>query len=126
MVFSNDDLISIYTRAEAIEDGELVDVSSTAVEVGIKFPVAVTRAVWVGVVEPDEFAQKHGESIRGRLWDVICMLKQAIVAQGGSSTSNYRLIATKGGRKHTVELKSVCGPGDTPEPVITIMLPNED
>jgi hypothetical protein len=25
-----------------------------------------------------------------------------------------------------VTLKAVCGPGDTPEPVITIMLPDED
>jgi hypothetical protein len=26
----------------------------------------------------------------------------------------------------TVQLRAVCGPGDTPEPVITIMLPDED
>ena len=30
------------------------------------------------------------------------------------------------GRPHLVELRAVCGPGDNYEPVITIMLPNED
>ena len=25
-----------------------------------------------------------------------------------------------------VTLKAICGPGDTPEPVLTIMLPEED
>jgi hypothetical protein len=29
-------------------------------------------------------------------------------------------------RRDLISLKAVCGPGDTPEPVITIMLPDED
>jgi hypothetical protein len=33
---------------------------------------------------------------------------------------------TERAKLETVELKAVCGPGDTPAPVITIMLPNED
>ena len=41
-----DSVISVYTRAQAIEDGILVDVSDTAREAGFKIPVAVTRAVW--------------------------------------------------------------------------------
>ena len=45
------EIIYAYTRAQAIEDGELVDVSETARESGIKFPVAVTRAVWAKYVE---------------------------------------------------------------------------
>ena len=125
-MFHDEDLISSYTRAQALEDGTLVDVRSTGVEVGIRYPVAVTRAVWDDVIEPDDIAKSHGESMRGRLWDVLWLLKKAILAQGGGSTIHYHLIATKGGRKHKVELKSVCGPGDTPDPVITVMLPNED
>jgi len=45
------EIIYAYTRAQAIEDGELVDLSETAREAGIKFPVAVTRAVWAKYVE---------------------------------------------------------------------------
>ena len=35
-------VISTYTRAQAIEDGVLVDVGSTAQEAGFKWPVALT------------------------------------------------------------------------------------
>src|SRR5262249_40620714 len=42
----NDDLIHRYTRAQAIADGALIDVSSTAREAGIHYPVALTAAVW--------------------------------------------------------------------------------
>src|ERR1019366_6309710 len=40
------EVISSYSRAQAIEDGVFVDVSATAKEAGIKFPVAMTRTVW--------------------------------------------------------------------------------
>ena len=50
MINKHDDLfgkpIYVYTRAQAIEDGELIDVSKTAKQTGFKLPVAVTRAVW--------------------------------------------------------------------------------
>ena len=39
-------VLSAYTRAQAIEDGILVDVSETAREAGFRIPVAVTRTVW--------------------------------------------------------------------------------
>ena len=38
--------ISTYSRAQAIEDGILVDVSDTAREAGFTIPVAATRTVW--------------------------------------------------------------------------------
>ncbi len=38
--------ISAYSRAQAIEDGILVDVSDTAREAGFNIPVAITRTVW--------------------------------------------------------------------------------
>jgi hypothetical protein len=37
------DLISVYTREDAIRDGSLVDVSETDREAGFTLPVAVTR-----------------------------------------------------------------------------------
>ena len=39
-------VIFAYTRAQAIEDGILVDVSETAREAGFRIPVAITRTVW--------------------------------------------------------------------------------
>ncbi|UOE58030.1 DUF6573 family protein [Cytobacillus oceanisediminis] len=121
------DYISIYTRAEALADGELVDVTSTAREAGFKFPVAVTRSVWDGIVKPDKTAENRGESESGRLWDILFMLLVAIKrGQGDTSMVKYKVIATHKGRHKTHELVAVIGPGDTPEPVLTIMLPGED
>ena len=45
------DLLYAYTRAQALADGVLVDVTTTAQEAGIKYPVALTRAVWCRYVE---------------------------------------------------------------------------
>ncbi len=39
-------VIFAYTRAQAIEDGVLVDVSETAREASFNIPVAITRTVW--------------------------------------------------------------------------------
>jgi hypothetical protein len=40
-------IIYSYTRKQTIEDGQQRDVSATAAEAGIKFPVFVTNGVWV-------------------------------------------------------------------------------
>lgn len=130
--FDGAEVISSYTRAEAIEDGVLVDVSETAREAGITYPVAVTRAVWEDCCEwtdADAKVKHGGQSVRGRLWDVVSMLGFAIRSGGRGDRLLYRLtrIPRPGhGAKRLVTLKSICGPGDDAEPVITIMLPEED
>ena len=45
-MFENADLIHSYSRAQAIEDGVLIDVSTVAREAGITYPVALTSAAW--------------------------------------------------------------------------------
>ena len=124
-MFTAEDVISTYTREQAIEDGVLIDVSPTAKEAGIKFPLAVTSAVWDEVITPDKFAIQHGESFSGRLWDVVWMLRIACKTHFGSLI-NYQLLVTRGGHKKMITLKAVCGPGDNAEPTITIMFPEED
>jgi len=138
-------IISSYSRAEAIEDGVLVDVSNTAKEAGIKFPCAMTRAVWDAYVEVPQGAE-IGQDVAGRLWDVLWMMRAAIRSSGGGSEISYRLhvampdrgdwrdnedVPERGTgltrRTHRrVTLKALCGPGDDAKPVITIMLPDED
>jgi len=118
------DVIYAYSRAQALEDGVLVDVSDTAREAGFKWPVALTSAVW-GLIE-DIPSSKSWQSVAGRLWDVLYMAFCAIKrAPTGGDTLHYRLIMHHG--RHTyVTLKLVTGPGDAGEPVVTIMLPEED
>ena len=140
-VFGN--VIYSYSRSQAIEDGELVDVSKVAREAGIKFPVALTRAVWAKYVEVPR-DDKMCQDEKGRLWDIVWMLRFA--ARRGGKEMLFKLHVAmpdrgdwdqneglpergSGLRRAThrlVTLKAVCGPGDTPEPVITIMLPDED
>ncbi len=45
------DTIYSYTRAQAIEDGVLVDATDMAQEAGIHLPVAVSQAVWDQYIE---------------------------------------------------------------------------
>lgn len=124
------EVISEYTRAQAIEDGQLVDVSETAREAGLRYPVALTRAVWESCVAVPADAKGRpipGQDERGRLWDVVSMTRFAIVTAPASRTQlAVRLKVRQRAGHRLVTLKSVCGPGDHAEPVITIMLPEED
>jgi len=126
------DLIHTYSRAEAIEDGFLVDVTSVAREAGFTLPVALTRTLWAEYVElPDEY---HGcQDEKGRLWDVLWMTRHAIRQSKETDTvyptMRLRRIRPNGEdsrRLDTVRFKAVCGPGDDAAPVITIMLREED
>ena len=122
------EVVSSYTRAQAIEDGVLVDVSEMAKEAGIKFPVAMTSTVWGKYVEVPEGVNCQDET--GRLWDILWMFRCA-AARFSGSTLLFKLYVRNHNRERLdrrdlVTLKAVCGPGDTPEPVITIMLPDED
>jgi hypothetical protein len=119
-------VISAYTRAQAIEDGTLIDVSETAREAGIRFPVAVTRAVWAACVEVPKGCEGVQDEA-GRLWDVVFLLRFAVRASRGGSVVQYPVTVVTGQRTRVVyRLKAVCGPGDQGEPVITVMFPEED
>lgn len=132
-VFEPHDFVSVYTRAQAIEDGVLVDVSSTARETGIRFPVALTDAVWNDCVawEDEDTRRQTLQDQAGRLWDVLWMLRLA-VGSGRADEAERRFSlfrVPRGGRSkrpRRVVLKATCGPGDEGEPVITVMLPHED
>jgi hypothetical protein len=118
--------IFTYSRAQAIADGVLVDVTKTAKEAGIKFPVALTDTVHRAYVEvPDGVV---GQDERGRLWDILFMFAMAARRSEGD-TLFYELHVRNDNREGTpplVRLKAVCGPGDDLAPVITIMMPDED
>lgn len=120
--------IASYSRAQAIEDGVLVDVSTLARECGFKFPVAMTRAAWSECVEIPKGVTCQDET--GRLWDVLNMLRVAIKRSTGGDRVDFELVVRNhNGRmsgRDLVKLYSICGPGDSGEPAITIMQPNED
>ena len=119
------DVIYSYSRMQALEDGVLVDVSDLGREAGLRFRVAVTQAVWSEYISvPDGVI---GQDERGRAWDIVWMLRMAIKAGKGGEEIRYSVLVRNDNRRpRMVELKAICGPGDEGEPVITIMLSDED
>ena len=118
------EVISAYTRRQAIEDGALVDVTETAKEAGFRWPFAMTREVWE-LIENIPEAHSH-EDVQGRLWDVLMVAKASIrAARGRQDILHFEVILhhDKGSR---VKLKLHVGPGDSGEPVLTLMLPGQD
>ena len=118
------DPIHIYTRAQALEDGILIDASAMAKQAGFKVPVALTHAVWEAYVEVPEGV--IGQDVRGRLWDILFMA--AFQARGISANCLLFSLHVRSDnrRPRPVQLKLMIGPGDEMEPVITILLPDED
>ena len=126
-------VIDAYTRAQAIEDGILVDVSDTARQAGFKIPVAVTRSVWERLVAlPEGYLGFQDES--GRLWDVLWMAHYYAVRASNSDRVRMCVLvrdirkdlrdSNRPPRRHFPIV--AIGAGDSGEPVITIMWPEDD
>jgi len=134
-LFTEQNVIYVYTRAQAIADGVLIDATELAQEAGFRYPVALTAAVWAECVaweQKDSRRQIH-QDVTGRLWDVLWMASVAIRALGKASQSSrlpFQLLVVprdgKSRRAREVELHVHIGPGDQAEPVMTIMLLGED
>ncbi len=124
----NDVVIFSYTRAQAIADGVLVDVSELAREAGFRFPVAVTAGVWAECVAVPEGVTGQDET--GRLWDVLHLLRVAIAGQTASGERVDFAVHVRNDNREgdppLVQLYALCGPGDDAEPVITVMKIDED
>lgn len=119
-------LISSYSRAQAIEDGTLVDVTEVAREAGIKFPTVLTREVWESYVALSPAAEAAGNDERGRLWDIVWMFRCAGVRADVSELRFQLYVVTTSLEPELITLKAICGPGDDEAPVITILLPEQD
>jgi hypothetical protein len=128
------EIIHGYSRAQAIADGVLIDVSEEiSREAGFTIPVAMTAAAWADCVEwTDADTARTGaiQDVQGRLWDVLWMTRFAIRRARGGNRVRVRLyrVPRHGDNVEAqpVDLVAVCGPGDDAEPVITIMQPGED
>ena len=143
-VWGPSELISVYSREQAITDGVLVDCTEDPFDelnrnAGLIFDVAMTRAVFQRYVEvPERF--QGTQDIKGRYWDIVWMYRCAVQRRrrddtellfeflclpNGEGVEDNENVAA-GGVYREVELKAVVGPGDRGEPCITLMLPAED
>lgn len=124
------DVIHVYTRAQAIEDGVLVDVTEQAREAGFVIPVAFTSAAWADLVRWDNPAGTPPQDEIGRLWDVLTMAVHFARRYPRQQTTECEVARVlnrpRASRPHLAPFVMHCGPGDNAEPVMTIMLPGED
>ncbi len=126
-------VLSAYTRAQAIKDGILVDVSDTAREAGFTIPVAITRAVWNRLIALPEGYQGFQDE-RGRLWDVLWMARHYALRASDSDRVRMCVLvrdiredlrdSNRAPRKHFPIV--AIGAGDEGEPVVTVMFAEDD
>src|SRR3954466_15113298 len=105
-------IIYSYTRAQAVADGVQVEVTKTAREAGISFPVFLTRGVFDSFVAVPPGVTCQDEA--GRLWDIVWMLRFAILrARPGANRLPVALYVRNDNRKaRLVKLIAQCGPLD--------------
>ena len=121
-------VIYAYTRAQAVADGVQVDVTKTAQEAGIKFPMFLTRAVFDNyvTVPPDVTGQDEA----GRLWDIVWMTRFGIIRStpGRDRIPVALYVRNDNTRAKLVKLIATCSALDIsdPQPAITVMMPDED
>ena len=118
-------VLHAYSRAEALEDGALVEVTSMATEAGFRIPVALTRSVWESYVTVP--AKVRAQDERGRLWDILWMASLAARSSRDAQTVHFTVAVRNDNRSpRPRRLKAVVDGGDDGFAVITILLPDED
>jgi hypothetical protein len=74
----SNNVISIYTRRQALSDGCILDVSELAREAGFTWAVAITDHLYHDYIVPALALVAEGQSVQGRLWDTLMCLRHAI------------------------------------------------
>jgi len=128
--FTEADIIHSYTRADAIADGSLIDISADIrAECGIRFPIALTRAVWNEYVRvPEELTNLQDEP--GRLADILVMFHHAAKhAPQGVERIIFHVIMQQQPQQPLpppITLQAVIDGGDDGKGAITVLLPDAD
>lgn len=125
----------VYTRAQALADGTLVAADESVCRAaGIPCPVAYTAAVYAECVAWPDHGQDplfgpHLHDRAGREWDLLWMLHCAMTRRDATNRATITLHhvppGSRTGRPRRTPLTMLCGPGDTGEPVITVLYPGE-
>ena len=117
-MFEDKAVIVSYTRAEALEDGVLIDVTPLALKAGINLPVAFSEALHKAFTADDLDEKEVENGIYHLLEDL------AQKARGIRSDRIDWTVQLSTGEE--IDLYALVHGGDHGEPVITIMLYGED
>jgi hypothetical protein len=128
----SDEIIYVYSRKQALEDGVQVDANvGDLAEVTLqhfKYPVYMTRAVY-DLMERAVNNPKWMNDWKG-VWHDICWLCQ-LASRGlrdGESVTRFQVIIRGAGKRSLYTMRAVCEAKDfdDPQPVITILMADED
>ena len=120
------ELIYTYSRAQALEDGVLVDLNQyiPVKESGYKYPLACTALVFA-IIEKAVNNKRHGNDYQGVVWDILHMSRNFPVKRWETGAL-FRLTIKGAAKQSLFTFKIECHGGDNLEPVLTISLPEED
>src|SRR5262245_41814704 len=123
-LFENAAVIYSYGRAQAINDGVLVDANQgdfgEVSKQHFKIPVAMSNALFAIIrraVENKKFCNDY----KGIWHDILWMSRTKLAVSVDESTRYFMVHINGAGRTRKFYLKAVCGPGDNGEPVLTVM-----
>lgn len=122
-----DEPISVYTRADALHAGMLIDVSGIAEAEGIAVPVAMTAAA-LQSIGPSVEERCLGVDPQVRLRELFGSIKHALRQSSyiEAGRIELRMVLAEDGKRVSQDLFAALHRGDRGEPVVTIMLPEED
>ena len=127
-IWADAPIVHRYTRAQAIDDGVLVDLMqgdlAQVAREHYKYPVACTRAVWEimdRAANNPRWCNDHAGVLHDMLWMSRCHCRRL-----SESDVLFRVIITGAGRSRYHDFRLSVSGGDDGQPVITIMLPGED
>ena len=110
------------TRRDAIDDGDLIEITRMGRDIGITFPLAVSARAAQSMVPFPNIPQ---ETVTENLWDTL----HAFRDKARTTTEGefeFQASIYLNGLVPTLTFRAAVSPGDDGEPVITIMLPDED
>ena len=115
-----------YTRFQALQDGVLIDLNQyiPVMQSGYRYPIACTAAVFA-IIDRACKNKKFHNDYSGVVWDILWMSRTSPLKKWDSGRL-FQVIINGAGKKTIYNLKLEVSGGDDGEPVLTIMLPNED
>jgi hypothetical protein len=125
------ELLAKHSRAQALKDGRLIDLTGLAKRAGIPVPTAMTAEVQAAYGAPGT----DPAAAPGPLWDIVWELQRCLSGRTPCRISRERrrvvrwfdvCVLRAGQPDASASLKAISGSGDHGEPVITIILPDQD
>lgn len=113
-----------YTRAQALEEGLLMDITELSKNFGIKIPAAVTVDVFVHcILEETEEGEPNHEEMSDRLVNMLLSFVNALLKEPDLGKSAEIDLNVQLGKEPHPPIQAKLHGGDEGEPVMTFMFP---